>query len=442
MTMTVAQAVEHLFDNTALRVGAYDGSMSGPEDGWPTRIASERGLNYLLTAPGSLGLARAYLQDELVFEGVDEGDPYDLLVALEDGLVPRGPQWRGIPELARFAAAHRWRLPQLPPEETPSRARRLASGLAHGRRRDARAIAHHYDVSNRFYELVLGPLMAYTCAAYPSADATLEQAQEAKFDLVCRKLGLEPGMRLLDVGCGWGGMVRHAVRHYGVSALGVTLSREQATYAAARLDREGLGPRAQIRHQDYRDVAEDGFDAVSSIGLTEHIGPRNYPAYFRFLRSRLVDGGRLLNHCITRHDNGHDAVPERGVHQPLRLPRRWTDRIGRHRHRGRERRAGGAPPREPPRALWADLPRLVRQPVRELGGVRRRGRAGDGPGVGALPGRLPAVVRAQPDPVAPGVVRAHVGGRAQRLRARDALPAHPVRGQARCGPGTSGGPGP
>ena len=312
MTMTVAQAVEHLFDNTALRVGAYDGSMSGPEDGWPTRIASERGLNYLLTAPGSLGLARAYLQDELVFEGVDEGDPYDLLVALEDGLVPRGPQWRGIPELARFAAAHRWRLPQLPPEETPSRARRLASGLAHGRRRDARAIAHHYDVSNRFYDLVLGPSMAYTCAAYPSADATLEQAQEAKFDLVCRKLGLEPGMRLLDVGCGWGGMVRHAVRHYGVSALGVTLSREQATYAAARLDREGLGPRAQIRHQDYRDVAEDGFDAVSSIGLTEHIGPRNYPAYFRFLRSRLVDGGRLLNHCITRHDNGHDAVPERG----------------------------------------------------------------------------------------------------------------------------------
>jgi len=312
MTMTVAQAVEHLFDNTALRVSAYDGSMSGPEDGWPTRIASERGLNYLLTAPGSLGLARAYLQDELVFDGVDDGDPYDLLVALEDGLVPRGPQWRGIPELARFAAAHRWRLPQLPPEETPSRARRLASGLAHGRRRDARAIAHHYDVSNRFYELVLGPSMAYTCAAYPSADATLEQAQEAKFDLVCRKLGLEPGMRLLDVGCGWGGMVRHAVRHYGVSALGVTLSREQATYAAARLDREGLGARAQIRHQDYRDVAEDGFDAVSSIGLTEHIGPRNYPAYFRFLRSRLVDGGRLLNHCITRHDNGHDAVPERG----------------------------------------------------------------------------------------------------------------------------------
>jgi len=188
----------------------------------------------------------------------------------------------------------------------------LASGFAHGRRRDAEAIAHHYDVSNAFYELVLGPSMAYTCAAYSRSEATLEAAQEAKFDLVCRKLGLEPGMRLLDVGCGWGGMVSHAVRHYGVTALGVTLSKQQAGYAAARLEREGLADRAQVRHQDYRDVTEDGFDAVSSIGLTEHIGPRNYPAYFRFLRSKLVDGGRLLNHCITRPDNGHRSVPERG----------------------------------------------------------------------------------------------------------------------------------
>ena len=177
MTMTVAQAVERLFDNTALRVTAFDGSSTGPADGWPVRIASERGLSYLFTAPGSLGLARAYLQDELVFEGVNEGDPYDLLATLEDGLVPRGLEWRGIPELARFVAAQRWRIPELPREETPSRMRRLASGLAHGRRRDAEAIAHHYDVSNRFYELVLGPSMAYTCAAYPSAEATLEAAQ-------------------------------------------------------------------------------------------------------------------------------------------------------------------------------------------------------------------------------------------------------------------------
>lgn len=312
MTMTVGQAFEALFDNTGCRITAYDGSATGPADGLGVHVASERGLNHLLTAPGSLGMARAYLSDELVFEGIDEGNPYEVLRTLEDSLRPRLPDWRRVPELARFALSQPWRLPALPAEETPSRVRRLASGLAHGRRRDAAAIAHHYDVSNRFYELVLGPSMAYTCAAYPSAEATLEAAQEAKFDLVCRKLGLEPGMRLLDVGCGWGGMVLHAVRHYGVTALGVTLSREQATYAAQRIERAGLGDRATIRHQDYRDVNEDDFDAVSSIGLTEHIGPRNYPAYFTFLRSRLREGGRLLNHCITRPDNGHQAIPERG----------------------------------------------------------------------------------------------------------------------------------
>ncbi|MBK8468604.1 MAG: class I SAM-dependent methyltransferase [Actinomycetales bacterium] len=275
-------------------------------------IESQRGLNYLLTAPGSLGLARAYLHDEVSLPDINEGDPYEVLKGLEDGLRARVPQLRGIPTLMRFAATHRWQVPRLPAEETPSRTRRMAAGLAHGKRRDAAAIAHHYDVSNRFYERVLGPSMAYTCATYPSADATLQAAQEAKFDLVCRKLGLEPGMRLLDVGCGWGGMVRHAVAHYGVTALGVTLSAAQAGYAAAQIEREGLSGRAEIRRADYRDVTESGFDAVSSIGLTEHVGPGNYPGYFAFLRARLVDGGRLLNHCITRPDNGHRSIPERG----------------------------------------------------------------------------------------------------------------------------------
>ena len=141
--------------------------------------------------------------------------------------------------------------------------------------------------------------MAYTCACYPSADATLEQAQEHKFDLVCRKLGLEPGMRLLDIGCGWGGMVRHAVKHYGVTAIGVTLSKEQADYGQAWLEREGLADRGEIRFMDYRDVAEADFDAISSIGLTEHIGIHNYPSYFSSLYEKLKPGGRLLNHCIT-----------------------------------------------------------------------------------------------------------------------------------------------
>ena len=150
--------------------------------------------------------------------------------------------------------------------------------------------------------------MTYTCACFPDPEATLEEAQAFKYDLVCRKLGLEPGMRLLDVGCGWGGMVRHAAREYGVEVIGVTLSREQAAWGQAAVEREGLAGRAAVRFGDYRDVPETGFDAISSIGLTEHIGVRNYPSYFTFLRDRLVPGGRILNHCITRADNRTKAT--------------------------------------------------------------------------------------------------------------------------------------
>lgn len=189
-----------------------------------------------------------------------------------------------------------------PPQETRPRWRRIADGLMHTKARDAEAIHHHYDVSNRFYELVLGPSMTYTCAVYPHPDATLEEAQENKYRLIFDKLRLAPGDRLLDVGCGWGGMVRYAARR-GVRAIGATLSAEQAKWAQRRIDEEGLGDLAQVRHSDYRDVAETGFDAVSSIGLTEHIGVKNYPAYFGFLKSKLRTGGLLLNHCITRHDN-------------------------------------------------------------------------------------------------------------------------------------------
>jgi cyclopropane-fatty-acyl-phospholipid synthase len=169
-------------------------------------------------------------------------------------------------------------------------------------------IQHHYDVSNRFYSLVLGPSMAYTCAVYADPHVSLEHAQAEKFDLVCRKLDLRPGQRLLDVGCGWGGMVLHATKHYGVTALGVTLSRQQAEWAQKAIAEEGLTSSAQVRHQDYRDVTEADFDAVSSIGLTEHIGVRNYPAYFRHLSDRLRPGGRLLNHAIMRPTTTEPAI--------------------------------------------------------------------------------------------------------------------------------------
>jgi cyclopropane-fatty-acyl-phospholipid synthase len=189
-----------------------------------------------------------------------------------------------------------------PPQEVRVNSRWLA-GRRHSRQRDASAISHHYDVSNAFYEWVLGPSMAYTCACYPTEDATLEQAQAVKFDLVARKLALKPGMRLLDVGCGWGGMVMHAAREYGVRALGVTLSAEQASWAQTAIKERGLSELAEVRHLDYREVSETGFDAVSSIGLTEHIGKAQLPGYFRFLAGKLVPQGRLLNHCITRPDN-------------------------------------------------------------------------------------------------------------------------------------------
>jgi cyclopropane-fatty-acyl-phospholipid synthase len=193
--------------------------------------------------------------------------------------------------------------PPPPPQEHLPKWRRTFEGLRHSRTRDKAAIHHHYDVSNTFYEYVLGPSMTYTCAVYPTASSTLEEAQHEKYDLVARKLDLRAGQRLLDVGCGWGGMVRHAAREYGVKALGVTLSAAQAEWATEAIKREGLEDLAEVRFLDYRDVAERDFDAISSIGLTEHIGVRNYPSYFSFLLDRLKPGGRLLNHTITRPDN-------------------------------------------------------------------------------------------------------------------------------------------
>ena len=314
MTLLIGQAFEKLFGpDVPIRFTAYDGSSAGnPHADIHFRLLNERGLRYIATAPGSLGLARAYVQGDLAIEGGDEANPYPLLKLLEDEVSLQRPSVRELPELAGMLGWKVIQPPELPPQESPPQWLRLVNGLRHTRSRDARAISHHYDVSNAFYEMLLGPSMTYTCACYPTADASLEEAQAAKYDLVCRKLDLRPGMRLLDVGCGWGGMVRHAVKHYGVTALGVTLSEQQAAWAGKAIAEEGLSGAAEVRHSDYRNVREVGFDAVSSIGLTEHIGVKNYPAYFRFLRSRLRDGGRLLNHSITRPDNRHPGIPRAG----------------------------------------------------------------------------------------------------------------------------------
>lgn len=300
-----------------VRITAYDGSSIGPPDSAiRLHVATATGLRYVVTSPGDLGLARAYVTGDLELHGAHPGDPYPALVQLRRGLHLRHP---GPVEAARLAAGlgpGALVPPPAPALEAPPRWRRALTERA-PLRRSAAAIAHHYDVSNAFYELLLGPSMAYTCAVYEDSTDSLSEAQQRKLELVSAKLGLAPGMRLLDVGCGWGSMVRYAARHHGVRALGVTLSREQADWGRRAVERDGLTDRVEIRHLDYRELPAERFDAISSIGLTEHIGVRNYPAYFAFLAERLVPGGRLLNHCITRPDGhtGHrpDAFTDRYV---------------------------------------------------------------------------------------------------------------------------------
>jgi cyclopropane-fatty-acyl-phospholipid synthase len=290
--MQVAEIISDVLgEDVPIRVVAYDGSKAGPDSSdVALRILTPRALARLVTAPGTLGLARAYVTGEIEVDG----DVYEVLDAMADLTLhdlTRADQVRLARRLLPLWLRHRQ--PPPPLEYRPP-------GRLHSKARDRKAISHHYDVSNRFYEWVLGPSMAYTCAVFPTASATLEEAQAAKFELVSQKLGLEPGMRLLDVGCGWGGMVMHAAAEHGVKALGVTLSRNQAEWAQAEILRRGLGDLAEVRHLDYRDAPESEFDAISSIGLTEHIGKDQLSNYFGSLYERLRPGGRLLNHCITQ----------------------------------------------------------------------------------------------------------------------------------------------
>jgi cyclopropane-fatty-acyl-phospholipid synthase len=301
---TLAEVLEILAGGRLpLRVTAYDGSSAGPPDApFGLELKTPRGTTYLATGRGDLGLARAYIAGDLDITGVHPGDPYELLKALADDLVFTRPPARMMVDIIRSIGVEHLRPIAPPPQEAQPRWRRVTEGLRHSKARDAEAIHHHYDVSNTFYEWVLGPTMTYTCACYPRPDASLDEAQENKYRLVFEKLRLKAGDRLLDVGCGWGGMVRYAARR-GVRATGVTLSSEQTGWAQQAIANEGIGDLAEVRFGDYRDITEAGFDAVSSIGLLEHIGVRNYPSYFRFLQSKLRPGGLLLNHCITRPEN-------------------------------------------------------------------------------------------------------------------------------------------
>jgi cyclopropane-fatty-acyl-phospholipid synthase len=279
---------EVLGDDPPVRIRGYDGTVLGPDDAPATVVLrSPDALRRLVTAPGELGLARAYVAGELEVEG-DIHAALDLHERLPDvRLHPK--QIAAIAQLLGRDTFHR--LPP-PPEEARLHGRR------HSKERDAAAIAHHYDVSNRFYELVLGPSLTYSCAVFETPDTSLVDAQAAKHELICQKLRLEPGMRLLDVGCGWGSTALHAATHHGAQVIGVTLSRKQAELAAKRVADAGLDGQVEIRLQDYRDVADGPYDAIASVGMFEHVGDSQLGEYFHRLHTLLRPGGRLLNHGI------------------------------------------------------------------------------------------------------------------------------------------------
>ncbi|MCE4944446.1 class I SAM-dependent methyltransferase [Streptomyces noursei] len=290
-----------------VRIRAWDRSEAGPP-GAPTLVfRNRRALRRLLFKPGELGLARAWVAGDVDVDG-DLYEALDLLAGLiwERGSTAPKPARAAVlralarPEV-RAAGKELLSLAGLPvPPAPPAEEARPRRGPLHSLRRDRQAISHHYDVGNDFYALVLGPSMVYSCAYWESPDGTLEDAQRAKLDLICRKLGLTEGQRLLDVGCGWGSMVLHAAREYGVRAVGITLSEEQATFARKRIADAGLADRVEIRVQDYREIADGPFDAISSIGMAEHVGRAQYAEYAGLLHALLKPGGRLLNHQIAR----------------------------------------------------------------------------------------------------------------------------------------------
>lgn len=277
-----------------VRVQFWDGTTLGPGAGNTLQVQSRDAVRRLLWSPNELGLARAFVVGDLDFDG----DIFEMLALLHTAAPSHVRDSSKLPWQA-FRAAHRLGVlgrPIPPPTEEAA-----PRGRLHSRTRDEQVVRHHYDVSNHFYAMVLGPSMTYSCARFDSDAVTLEAAQESKHDLICRKLGLadRAGQRILDVGCGWGSFAIHAARHYGAHVVGVTLSQEQAQSARERVAASGLDRRVEIRLQDYRDVRDGPFDGIASVGMFEHVGSSKIAEYFGTMRRLVRPEGRLLNHAIS-----------------------------------------------------------------------------------------------------------------------------------------------
>jgi cyclopropane-fatty-acyl-phospholipid synthase len=300
-TAPLRDELERTLPSRPFDVELWDGTRLPSTDGpGPTfRVTSPAALAHALRAPGQLGLGRAYVSGAL------EVDDLDAVIRLLDGWQPP-PLERADKARLALAAARACGLvrpPRIPASELRPRGRR------HSPDRDARSVRHHYDVSNDFFALFLDASMTYSCAIFSRGAASLEEAQETKLELVCSKLGLQPGERVLDVGCGWGSFAIHAAARHGVEVLGITLSEPQAELARRRVAEAGLAERVEIRVADYRELEPRGFDAIASIGMVEHVGATQIDAYAATLTGLLRPGGRLLNHGIARLRHGE---PEAG----------------------------------------------------------------------------------------------------------------------------------
>jgi cyclopropane-fatty-acyl-phospholipid synthase len=306
-TEPLVKEIERAFPERPFTIELWDGSrLPATNGGGPTfKARSKEALAYAVAAPGQLGLGRAYVSGEIEVDDVDA-----VIGVLNDWKPPpigATTKARLIAAALRAAGVHR--PPPAPKAELHLRGRK------HTTKRDREAVRHHYDVGNEFFSLFLDPSMTYSCAFFSRAPkrkgilagdepATLEQAQEAKLELVCTKLGLQAGQRVLDVGCGWGSFVMHAASRHGVDAVGITLSEPQAELARKRVADAGLSDKVEIRVQDYRELAGENFDAVASIGMVEHVGEAQIDRYAEQLASMLAPGGRLLNHGISRLRHG------------------------------------------------------------------------------------------------------------------------------------------